>query len=170
MRNIKIKIKTISTAVIILMTAFTSCKSHKNIEKTFPDDIYENYPSQNKALQKEVKEWIGVPYKYGGHSKDGADCSGLVMEVYLKVYNIKLYRNSREIYNKNCKPIEKKELREGDLVFFGKDGVTTINHVGIYLNDNKFVHASSSKGVMINDLNESYYLERYITSGRVINY
>lgn len=146
-----------------------SCKTvQKNIRKEHSDDIYEKAPIKNKNLENEIKEWLGSPYKYGGHSKDGTDCSGMVMEIYLKIYEIKLYRNSKEIFKKNCKRISKKDLQEGDLVFFGKGDVETINHVGIYLYENKFVHASTSKGVMINNLSEPYYSKRFVGAGRVL--
>lgn len=122
----------------------------------------------NKALYKEVKGWLGTPYSGGGHKKQvGTDCSGFVMEIYLTVYNKRLERRgSLQFYN-NCEPIDKGSLREGDLVFFHNGSGGKISHVGLYLKNNKFVHASSSRGVVVSDLTEKYYVNHYFAAGRV---
>ena len=122
----------------------------------------------NKALYREVKSWLGTPYRGGGHKKqEGTDCSGFVMEIYLTVYKMALERRGSLMFSNNCEPIDKNSLREGDLVFFHDGGGGRISHVGLYLKDNKFAHASSSRGVIISDLNEKYYLKHYFASGRV---
>lgn len=122
----------------------------------------------NKALYKEIKSWLGTPYSGGGHTKKvGTDCSGFVMELYLTVYNMKLERRGGLQFYNNCEPIDKKALREGDLVFFNNGEGGKISHVGIYLKDNKFAHASSSRGVIISDLSEKYYLKHFFAAGRV---
>lgn len=158
--------------VVLLLTAsvVTSCSSKRAVSK---DDrsviMVERKGDANKKLYKTVEDWLGTPYKYGGQSKDGVDCSGLVVEIYRTVYGKKLYRSSYEIYDKNCKAIKKKDLKEGDLVFFitSKNG-KRINHVGLYLNDNKFVHSTTRKGVIITDLSEPYYERYFYKAGRVI--
>ena len=120
----------------------------------------------NKALYKEIKSWLGTPYSSGGQTKQvGTDCSGFVMELYLTVYNIRLERRGG-LYN-NCEPIDKSALREGDLVFFNNGQGGKISHVGIYLKDNKFAHASSSRGVVIDDLTANYYVKHFFAAGRV---
>lgn len=122
----------------------------------------------NKALYAELRSWLGTPYKYAASEKrKGTDCSGMVMEVYREVYHIRLERNSAMMFEKNCKKIDRDDLREGDLVFFitGKSG--RISHVGIYLKEGKFVHASSSRGVIVSDLSENYWSKHYTVSGRV---
>lgn len=125
--------------------------------------------NDNKKLYAEVAEWIGTPYKYGGTSKSGVDCSGFVYSVYKAVYGKTLTRQSAGMLTNDCNKISKNELREGDLLFFRTDGKksSTPNHVAIYLKDNKFAHASSSKGVVVNDLSESYYVKTWLTGGRV---
>ena len=158
---------------MMVMIGATSCHSHRSMENL--QQRYEQNNAlglsigrgDNEALYKEAQNWLGVPYRYGGHSKMGADCSGLVMEIYRAVYHIDLQRNSAEIYNKNCKKVDREDLKEGDLVFFGKQGSTVINHVGIYLKNNKFIHASSSKGVVVSDMSERYYVNHFIVAGRV---
>ncbi len=145
----------------------SSCSTHK---KTAIYDYELNKIIIDNKLHNEVASWLGTPYKYGGQSKDGVDCSGLIMQIYKNVYGKKLYRSSYEIYNKNCRHINKKELNEGDLVFFitSKDK-KRINHVGLYLNNNKFVHSTTKKGVIITDLSESYYEKRFVGAGKVIS-
>lgn len=125
-------------------------------------------PSQEKELVKEAKKWIGTKYRYGGHSRSGTDCSGMVMEVYKKVCGVKLPRSSRE-QQAFCKKIKRENLRKGDLVFFstGKSR-KSVSHVGLYIGDGEIVHASASKGVMISSLNEKYFQRTYHSSGRVL--
>lgn len=117
----------------------------------------------NANLKKEVEQWLGVPYKYGGTSKSGVDCSGFCGNIFKTVYDINLGRSAQDIYNQS-KPINKNALKEGDLVFF-KINSSRVSHVGIYLSDNKFVHASTSRGVMISDLTEAYWTKYYYAAG-----
>lgn len=122
----------------------------------------------NHKLYKELKSWLGTPYQFASAKKgEGTDCSGMVMMVYKEVYGIPLERGATSMYKKNCVPISRSELDEGDLVFFhGKNG-GSITHVGIYLKEGKFVHASSSRGVRVNDLSQEYYDKHYECAGRV---
>lgn len=122
----------------------------------------------NKQLLESVDEWYGVRYRSGGNTKKGVDCSGFSVAVYATVYGIMLPRVSREQYRISRK-ISTTELQEGDLVFFDTRGGGYVSHVGIYLGNNKFIHASVSKGVMVNDLFQDYYLKRFIGGGRIEN-
>ena len=123
----------------------------------------ENLP--NKNLLDGVDDWYGVRYRSGGNTKTGVDCSGFTVAVYLAVYGISLPRVSRDQYRISRK-ISTTELQEGDLVFFNTRG-SGVSHVGVYLGNNKFIHASVSRGVMVSDLFESYYIQRFIGAGRV---
>lgn len=118
-----------------------------------------------KKLEAEISKWIGTPYKYGGNDKNGVDCSGLVCAIYRDVYSKTIPRTSKKQFEA-CKKIKLENLREGDLVFFDfeKKGVS---HVGIYLGDGKFLHASSSKGVIIADFNNEYFKNHYVGGGRM---
>ncbi|MBQ9554807.1 MAG: C40 family peptidase [Muribaculaceae bacterium] len=123
----------------------------------------------NKELYKELKRWLGTPYSYAAHTcGEGTDCSGLVMEVYLKVYGIKVHRNSAKMLEQNCRVIDLDDLREGDLVFFITSSDGHVSHVGIYLKDNKFVHASSSRGVVVDDLRQNYFATHFHAAARVV--
>jgi hypothetical protein len=119
----------------------------------------------NKVLLENVDEWYGVKYRTGGNTKSGVDCSGFTVAVYAAVYGIALPRVSKEQYRISRK-ISITELQEGDLVFFHTRG-TGVSHVGVYLGNNKFIHASVSRGVMVNSLFESYYVQRFVGAGRI---
>jgi cell wall-associated NlpC family hydrolase len=124
-------------------------------------------PFQDTRLVAHIMDWIGTPHKDNTQSKDGTDCSGFVQAVYLDAHGIELNRNSRAMYDQDVQKIRKNELQEGDLVFFNTFG-HDISHVGIYLKDGKFAHTSSSKGVTVSSLQESYYQKNYRGAGRVI--
>lgn len=121
----------------------------------------------NHKLYLEATNWIGTPYRAGGDSKRGTDCSGLAYQVFRKVYHTQLPRNTEDLKDKSNK-VAKRNLREGDLVFFtsSRSG-RKVAHVGIYLKDGKFIHASTSKGVMVSNLNENYYTKHWISGGRM---
>jgi NlpC/P60 family len=125
----------------------------------------ENLPS--KTLLENVDEWYGVRYRTGGNTHSGVDCSGFTVAVYASVYGFALPRVSRDQY-RMCRKISTTELQEGDLVFFNTNG-SGVSHVGIYLGNNKFIHASVSRGVMVNGLFEPYYIQRFIGAGRIEN-
>ncbi|MEW6773289.1 MAG: C40 family peptidase [Bacteroidota bacterium] len=158
--------------VIVSLFACHSKKSvsnHSN-KSTHYETIKHTLQITDKEMQLPlysfITEWYGVPYKYGECSKNGTDCSGFINALYEKVYGKKLERRSQDIFQKQCKKINKNEVKEGDLVFF-KIESKEISHVGVYLRNNKFVHASTQKGVIINDLNEPYYQKYFYAFGRV---
>ena len=113
-------------------------------------------------------DWRGTPYCYGGSSKKGTDCSGFTSNVYKEIYKKEIPRVARDIYA-NSMPIGKYALYEGDLVFFATSGGTKITHVGVYLWDGYFAHASSSKGVMISNLRQGYYQRKFVSGGAWID-
>ena len=110
-----------------------------------------------------IDQWLGTPHKMGGLSKSGVDCSAFVGEVYRNVYHESLPRTSRDMAT-NTKEKSKKKLREGDLLFFSF-GNKNIDHVGIYLQNNKFLHVSTKKGVIISDLTDSWYAKYFVKAG-----
>jgi lipoprotein Spr len=118
-------------------------------------------------LYYQVYDWIGTRYKYAGHSKKGIDCSGFVSEVYRSTYCINLSGGSKDIWPV-VKPVAKDSLKEGDIVFF-KIKKGQISHVGVYLGNNKFAHASVRQGVIISDLDEEYYKKYFFKGGRLHN-
>lgn len=107
-----------------------------------------------------IEDWIGTPYRYGGNSKSGIDCSGFTSMIYLRCFGKQIPRTSAEQYQQGVR-INRSRLRLGDLVFFNNVRGGQIDHVGIYLTDGRFAHASESDGVMISQLDEDYYRQRY---------
>ncbi len=140
-----------------------------------PDNLVTEYFSQimgvalsttsNLKLYQFVYDWIGTPYRFGGESRKGIDCSAFTKEIYAKVFNTVIHRNSRDIFSMSI-PISREDLQEGDLVFF-KIKSRSITHMGIYLGNNRFAHASSSRGVVLSNLEEPYYKRYFYKGGRV---
>ena len=154
--------------------ATTSAEHSKSMDKysdlQFKYSILENAPIEeltNTRLLEFMEEWYGTEYHYGGTSKDGIDCSAFVSLLMNKVYDVaSIPRISRDQYEQSRK-IKKEDLQEGDLVFFHTQGnKKMVTHVGVYLRNHKFVHASIS-GVMISDMNQGYYAQHYVGAGRV---
>ena len=120
------------------------------------------------SLYNEAVEWLKTPYRRGGMSSKGMDCSGLTATIYKNVFGINLQRRSRDISNMDVEDLRKDELKPGDLVFFATSRRSKgVNHVGVYLGNNQFVHASVHKGVTISSLDESYYKRTWVKGGRV---
>jgi cell wall-associated NlpC family hydrolase len=121
-------------------------------------------PEERSLLVRVVKTFLGAPYKLGGSTLKGIDCSAFVRKIY-EVFNIQLPRTTREQFSIG-KKVEKNQLEEGDLVFFRERGNPA--HVGIYVGDNQFVHASSySREVRIDYLDTPYYSRRFLRGIRV---
>lgn len=122
---------------------------------------------RNIPLYAEVSTWLGTPYRYGGSTKKGVDCSGFTMQVYKKVYNKKLPRSTQGLAKTNYKKIAKSKLYAGDLIYFatGRDK-KQVTHVGIYLKNGKFIHASTSRGVMVNHVDDDYYRKAWVRAVR----
>ncbi|WP_138496373.1 C40 family peptidase [Paenibacillus pinistramenti] len=117
-------------------------------------------------LDKVVDGALGTAYKSGGTTTNGFDCSGFTRYVYAKL-GITLPHQSGAQYKMGT-AVQKGELIPGDLVFFNTTG-KGVSHVGIYVGDGKFAHASSSKGVTISKLSESYYVNRYVGAKRIMS-
>ena len=120
----------------------------------------------NVSLLQNMDHWWGTHYCLGGSTENCIDCSAFTQIMMRDVYKTDIPRTARAQYD-NSGRIGMDELQEGDLVFFETVG-RDISHVGIYLTNNKFVHAATSGGVMISDLNDSYWRNRYKGSGRVL--
>ena len=121
-------------------------------------------PDDNVALYEVVNEWLGVPYKYGGTDRNGIDCSAFVGVVYRKVYGINLHRTSNDIL-RDVELIGRTQLQEGDILFF-TNSKGKVSHVGVYLKDNLFAHSSTSNGVSVSNLNDSYWKKHFYKGGR----
>ena len=120
---------------------------------------------KNMNLLRLIEDWYGTRYRYGGSTKAGIDCSALMQVFFASLYGIALPRTAKMQYDYS-RSISRTELKEGDLLFFNTTG--GVSHVGMYLTNNKFVHASSSNGVTVSDMFEPYYANRLIGVGRVL--
>lgn len=121
-------------------------------------------PDDNAALYETINEWLGVPYKYGGTDRNGIDCSAFVGVVYRKVYGINLHRTSNDML-RDVDLIGRSQLHEGDILFF-TNSKGKVSHVGVYLKDNLFAHSSTSNGVSVSNLNDSYWQKHFYKGGR----
>lgn len=119
---------------------------------------------RNLRLFEFIDEWFGTPYRLGGSSRSGIDCSAFTQLLFSAIFAVNIPRTAREQYNK-CSKVSRTHLRQGDLVFFNTRG--GVSHVGVYLQNNKFVHASASGGVTISDLYDPYWLRRFVGVGRL---
>ena len=172
----------------------TSCKSHKKfVNRDLPAggvkkistnsnrdksanyaDLSAKYASMlnvpkssisNKVLYQFIDDWYGTPYQYGGQTLDGVDCSGFVGNLFREVYNKNVPRTTILIEEKAL-PIPKSKLDEGNLVIFDIDGKKS-SHIGVYLQNGHFAHASSSKGVIISDLSSNYYTKHFSKAAKL---
>ena len=117
------------------------------------------------AIIATAKQYIGVPYVWGGSTPSGFDCSGFVQYVFAR-HGITLPRTSRDQYSVGTW-VSKSNLQPGDLVFYNTSG-SGVSHLGIYIGNGQFIHASSSKGVMISEMSNSYWSARYYGARRIL--
>lgn len=121
--------------------------------------------SDNNTLYEAINSWLGVPYKYGGTDRNGIDCSAFVGTIYKQVYGVTLNRTANDML-RNVTLIAKSKLREGDIVFFtNRNG--KVSHVGIYLKEGLFAHASTSNGVSVSRLDDIYWQKHFYKGGQV---
>jgi len=119
---------------------------------------------KNAKMFDFIDDWYGTPYHLGGTTKKGVDCSAFSQFLFASVYGLNIPRTAREQYNSTSR-ISRTQLTEGDLIFFNTRG--GISHVGVYLQNNKFVHASTSGGVMISDIFDEYWAKKFVGVGRL---
>lgn len=155
--------------VFFLILSLAGCASDRAVQKNSDNDraAGSEYFGKNDAkrrLQKYFSNWQGTPYKFGGLSKRGVDCSGFIYLTYRDVFGRKIPRTT-ELQAGIGKTVSRKNLRIGDLVFF-KTGLRQ-RHTGVYIGQGKFIHASSSKGVTTSRLKTPYWSKHYWKSIRV---
>jgi len=174
----KILIVTVLFFSVLATQAQTKITSDQPVAKSQDDEesLAKDYLSQimgvalsatsNMKLFHFVYDWIGTPYRFGGDSRKGIDCSAFTKELYSEVFNLDIKRNSRDIFSM-VSPVAKDDLKEGDLVFF-KIHSRRISHIGIYLGNNRFAHASL-RGVAISSLDDAYYSRYFYKGGRLLS-
>ena len=139
--------------------------------RNLTSSAYSKPSSEVKKIIKDAEDYLGIPYQLGGTTKKGFDCSGLVITVFSE-NNYKLPRRSED-QAKEGKKIEIQEVKTGDLLFFATSGASKVNHVGIVneissRGEVTFIHASTSKGVIISSLNDAYWNKAFLFARRVL--
>ncbi len=127
-----------------------------------PDDISRG----RRAVVTESYDYLGTPYRYAGNTKRGIDCSGLVHAVFKK-FNLALPRRASDLFRKG-RSVTRAQLRPADLVFFANTAGKGITHVGIYVGEDRFIHASTRAGVIVSSLDDSYYTRHYAGARMII--
>ncbi len=167
---------------------FTSENDERTYRSEFDEDPIEDHPvdvkefietnqsipyspillTEREKVMMEIVRYLNTPYQYGGNNMNGIDCSAFTKNVFEKSINLKLPRTARQQYNKGAKITNKNALQFGDLVFFNTTKNNFPGHVGIFLGENLFAHASFSKGVTVSSLESSYFKTRYVGARRAI--
>ncbi len=135
-------------------------------DKSSNSDVEYNSASKKDLMLMEIIRYINTPYKYGGNSLNGIDCSAFTQNVYRDSWLLTLNRSARDQYQQGIVIEERSDLKFGDLVFFNTRRRVKPGHVGIYIGDNLFAHASSKLGVTISSLEHPYYSKRYMGARR----
>jgi probable lipoprotein NlpC len=132
-----------------------------------PQIVYATRPTSDieQLLRTEADRWMGTPHRLGGVSSKGIDCSGLVMQMYKRLFGIRLPRTTSKQVSKGV-AVGRGQLQPGDLVFFHPP--RKARHVGIYLGGGEFVHTSSSQGVMISHMQEAYWRNAFWQARRIL--
>lgn len=121
----------------------------------------------NTHLYQFIDSWLGTPYRLGGTTRKGIDCSAFVQQLYTNVFSTNLVRTAFEQFGMAHRLFSNDSLREGDLVFF-RTVSSRISHVGVYITNNRFVHSCTSKGVTVSSLDEKYWSKTYAGAGRIM--
>ncbi|MGN7479599.1 C40 family peptidase [Solibacillus silvestris] len=156
--------KLIRNTVLTLAAAFVIFFAPVNENEASAESAY-----SVEELNKISSKYLGVRYAYGGTSASGFDCSGYVRHVFKELGITSLDRTSSGMYSQG-KEVKKSDLAPGDLVFFNTSG-KNISHVGIYIGSGKFIHSSTSKGVIKTSINDKYYWgNKYVGAKRIANF
>jgi probable lipoprotein NlpC len=150
---------------LVLIVILSSCGTKKKVISTTKAaraaEVMANLKS--KDLYRFITNWTGTPYKLGGMDKRGVDCSGFALILERDIYGLTLPRRSKD-QAEAVRKKDKSNLKEGDLVFFAFGG-NEVDHVGVYLNNDFFVHASTTRGVIVDDLNLPIYQRATVKTG-----
>ena len=173
--HLSVFIKTIGCIMLMLFTYVIHAQQLDTFNYSYLKfgDVYEFYQSkdinivaaENPDLYFEVFSWLNTPYHWGGKSQDGIDCSAFTAVVCNKIYYTLLGGAVGDIF-KHCTEIQPTDLVEGDLVFFNIKG-KYLSHVGIYLQNDQFVHAAVHGGVIVSSLKEAYYKHWFYKAARL---
>lgn len=141
----------------------------QDVEDEGADNSSAGTPALASSILERAFELIGTPYRFGGTTAKGFDCSGLINFVYRDMTGIKLPRSTREMISMRAPSVPVQALQTGDLVFFATSGGRTVSHAGIYVGEGRFVHAPRTGGtVRLDSLQNSYWQRAYLDAKRVL--
>ncbi len=165
------KLRSLSFLVLFFstlsLTPLTESFASVSPENTIAQSEPEKSSCSMRNFFGDVKQFFGIRYRFGGQTPEGFDCSGFVRFMYDRVFSMRLPRTSREMATIG-KKVERSELKPGDLIFFQTKG-SRINHVGIFVGNDTFVHSSLSKGITEDKLQQKYYDKRFAGAVRVLD-
>ncbi len=148
---------------LTLLIILGACAARYTSSPTLPTSVSKN----SSALRQAAEAWVGTPYRYGGNSRQGIDCSGLVYQLYKQVFGLTLPRQANAQRQMGYS-VHYPYLKPGDLIFFRFRTEERIEHVGVYLGQNQFVHASTQRGVVIDRLDNPYYQRHIVVIKRLL--
>ena len=153
-------------ALVLLLVSFCSFaqQNSKEFNNYLSEYGFELDSTDNIELFKETCFWEAVPYKYAGKTQKGIDCSTFAKYIQATIFNDTIMGSARDLCTQST-PISKDSLQTGDMIFF-KIGRPYVSHVGIYLKDGKFVHATTRKGITVSSLDMKYYKKHFFGAGR----
>ncbi|MEJ2719511.1 MAG: C40 family peptidase [bacterium] len=158
-------------AAVLVILALASCTSAPRYRSGPPPSKAPDFTPRDANRQEIVlyaRSFVGTPYRYGGQTRNGVDCSGFVMAVY-REFDIRLPRTSAD-QSRVGQEVNSSNIRPADLVFFKTSGGGSVSHVGIYIGGGKFIHASTSaRKVRIDTLDDDYFRRRYRGARRVVS-
>ena len=164
-KNQKVINKPFNTNSYLLSKQYESTLSSSNKQENDTSTLSSQLPKKTQVFSDFYNEWKNVKYKMGGTSKSGIDCSAFTQKIYKEKFDITIPRTTVTQVNIGTE-VKKSELIPGDLVFFKTS--KTDKHVGVYVGDNKFLHASI-KGIQYTSMDKPFYKKNYWTSRRIMN-
>jgi probable lipoprotein NlpC len=165
-RNFRIHVSIVFLFVFLVVLASCSSRKHSITSNTNAAKAANAMANlENRDLYKFITDWSGVKYRNGGLDKRGIDCSGFAMLLEKNVFERQLPRRSRDQAN-FVKSQTSGRLKEGDLIFFSFGG-NEVDHVGVYLNDDYFVHASTVRGVVVDNIKLPAYQKAFVKAGSI---
>lgn len=144
-----------------VLKKYSTSTAGKNVNADVSDD--------REKILMEIIKYLNTPYKYGGNSKNGIDCSAFTQTVFNSALDISLERSASQQYHEGEEIHSKDDLEFGDLIFFNTRRRVKPGHVGIYIGDHLFAHASTKFGVIVSSLDDAYYSKRYMGGRRIKN-
>ena len=141
-------------------------KNHVDISSLM-DNSSGGFSTVKEKMLMEIIKYLNTPYKFGGNSKNGMDCSAFTQAIFNDCASISLLRTAQDQYDEGVQVDDISALKFGDLVFFDTRRSVKPGHVGIYLGDNLFAHASSKQGVTVSSITQDFYSQRFMGGRRI---